>query len=414
MGDAAVAAAKAIGYVGAGTVEFIAETDPKHAGQFYFMEMNTRLQVEHPVTEMITGEDLVEWQLRVAHGERLPKLQDGLAIRGHALEARIYAEDPDKGFLPAVGRITHLGLPPVSRHVRVDTGVTAGDEISPYYDPMIAKLIVWDEDRPRALTRMRNALEAFHVTGLTTNIAFLQRLVACAAFASADLDTGLIERARAEIFAAPKPAAEAVLALATLAELARIDADSKAHAERSGDPYSPWGIHDGWRLNQDNHHVFVFEEGEQRHAVTVHYRRDGYELELAGGRRRLSGNVDGARVRAWLDDEALAATVAVSGSRFDVFRGGERHALVLHDPMLHEVDAEAHGGGLAAPMPGKVIAVLVAPGAKVEKGAPLVILEAMKMEHTIMAPAAGTVKEVLFQAGEQVTEGAELIAFEAA
>jgi 3-methylcrotonyl-CoA carboxylase alpha subunit len=414
MGDAAVAAAKAIGYVGAGTVEFIAETDPKHAGQFYFMEMNTRLQVEHPVTEMITGEDLVEWQLRVAHGERLPKLQDGLAMRGHALEARIYAEDPDKGFLPAVGRITHLGLPPASRHVRIDTGVTAGDEISPYYDPMIAKLIVWDEDRPSALTRMRNALEAFHVTGLTTNIAFLQRLVASAPFASAELDTGLIERARAEIFPAPKAASEAILALATLAELARIDADSKAHAEGSGDPYSPWGIHDGWRLNQDNHHVFVFEEGEHRHAVTVHYRRDGYELELVGGRRRLSGNVEGASVRAWLDEEALAATVVVSGSRFDVFRGGERHTLVLHDPMLHEVDAEAHGAGLAAPMPGKVIAVLVTPGAKVEKGAPLVILEAMKMEHTIMAPAAGTVKEILFQTGEQVTEGAELIAFEAA
>ncbi|MCU0896938.1 MAG: 3-methylcrotonyl-CoA carboxylase, partial [Burkholderiales bacterium] len=372
-----------------------------------------RLQVEHPVTEMITGEDLVEWQLRVAHGERLPKLQDGLALRGHALEARIYAEDPDKGFLPAVGRITHLAMPAQSRHVRVDTGVTAGDEISPWYDPMIAKLIVWDDDRPRALTRMRNALARFEVTGLTTNIEFLQRLVGSTPFAAADLDTGLIERARAELFPAPRPAPDAILALATLAELARIDADSKAHAERSGDPYSPWGIHDGWRLNQDNHHVFVFEEGEHRHAVTVHYRRDGYEVELPGGRRRLAGSVEGTAVRAWLDEEVLAATVVVSGNRFDVLRGAERHSLALHDPMLHEVDAEAHGGGLAAPMPGKVIAVLVSAGAKVEKGAPLVILEAMKMEHTIMAPAAGTVKEVLFQAGEQVTEGAELIAFEA-
>jgi 3-methylcrotonyl-CoA carboxylase alpha subunit len=414
MGDAAVAAAKAIGYVGAGTVEFIAETEANRAGQFYFMEMNTRLQVEHPVTEMITGEDLVEWQLRVAHGERLPKLQDGLAIHGHALEARIYAEDPDKGFLPAVGRITHLATPAPSQHVRIDTGVTAGDEISPWYDPMIAKLIVWDEDRPRALTRMRNALASFEVTGLTTNIEFLQRLVGSTPFTSADLDTGLIERARAELFPAPRPASDAILALATLAELARIDAESKAHAERSGDPYSPWGIHDGWRLNQDNHHVFVFEEGEHRHAVTVHYRRDGYEVELPGGRRRLAGGVEGTAVRAWLDKEVLAATVVVSGNRFDVLRGAERHSLALHDPMLHEVDAEAHVGGLAAPMPGKVIAVLVAPGAKVEKGAPLVILEAMKMEHTIMAPAAGTVKEVLFQAGEQVTEGAELIAFEAA
>ncbi|MCU0804562.1 MAG: acetyl/propionyl/methylcrotonyl-CoA carboxylase subunit alpha [Burkholderiales bacterium] len=388
MGDAAVAAAKAIGYVGAGTVEFIAETDPKRAGQFYFMEMNTRLQVEHPVTEMITGEDLVEWQLR------------------------IYAEDPDKGFLPAVGRITHLATPEPSRHVRIDTGVTTGDEISPWYDPMIAKLIVWDEDRPRALARMRNALASFEVTGLTTNIDFLQRLVGSTPFASADLDTGLIERTQDELFPAPRAASDAILALATLAELSRIDAESKAHAARSGDPYSPWGIHDGWRLNQDNHHVFVFEEREHRHAVTVHYRRDGYEVELPGGRRRLAGSVEGTAVRAWLDEEVLAATVVVNGNRFDVLRGAERHSLALHDPMLHEVDAEAHGGGLAAPMPGKVIAVLVSAGAKVEKGAPLVILEAMKMEHTIMAPAAGTVKEILFQAGEQVAEGAELIAFD--
>ncbi|MCX7892131.1 MAG: acetyl/propionyl/methylcrotonyl-CoA carboxylase subunit alpha [Burkholderiales bacterium] len=413
MGEAAVAAARAIGYVGAGTVEFIAETEARHAGAFYFMEMNTRLQVEHPVTEMITGEDLVEWQIRVARGERLPKLQDALAIRGHALEARIYAEDPAKGFLPAVGRITHLALPAESAHVRIDTGVAAGDEIGPWYDPMIAKLIVWDEDRPRALARMKNALAGFQVTGLATNIEFLQRLVACAPFAAADLDTGLIERARAELFPEPPPPSDAVLALATLAELGRIDAESRAHAARSGDPHSPWGLNDGWRLNQDNHHVFVFAEHGRQHAVTVHYRADGYEIELGGRRRRLSGHAAGGEVRAWLDDEALAATVVIAGPRIDVFRGAERHSLERHDPMLHEVEAGAHGGGLAAPMPGKVIAVLVAAGAKVEKGAPLVILEAMKMEHTIMAPAAGTVKEILFQAGEQVAEGAELIAFEA-
>ncbi len=196
MGGAAVAAAKAIGYVGAGTVEFIAD----QGGTFHFMEMNTRLQVEHPVTEMITGEDLVEWQLRVAWGEPLPKRQDELAIGGHALEARIYAEDPAKGFLPATGRIVHLGTPPASRHVRIDTGVAAGDEISPHYDPMIAKLVVWDHDRAAALARMRAALEAFQVVGVTTNVAFLGRLVASKAFAAADLDTGLIERSRDELF----------------------------------------------------------------------------------------------------------------------------------------------------------------------------------------------------------------------
>ena len=250
MGDAAVAAAKAIGYVGAGTVEFIAD----QSGTFHFMEMNTRLQVEHPVTEMITGEDLVEWQLRVAWGEPLPKRQEALRIGGHALEARIYAEDPAKGFLPATGRIVHLGLPPASRHVRIDTGVAAGDEISPHYDPMIAKLIVWDRDRPAALARMRAALEAFQVVGLTTNVAFLGRLVTSKAFAAADLDTGLIERSKSELFPPRAPASDEVLALATLAELLRHDREARSHAAASGDPWSPWGACDGWRLNQDNHH----------------------------------------------------------------------------------------------------------------------------------------------------------------
>src|SRR3990172_3406720 len=269
MGAAAVAAAKAIGYVGAGTVEFIAD----QSGTFHFMEMNTRLQVEHPVTEMITGEDLVEWQLRVARGEVLPKRQDELAIDGHALEARIYAEDPAKGFLPATGRIVHLATPPASRHVRVDTGVAAGDEISPHYDPMIAKLIVRDRDRGMALARMRDALEQFQVVGLATNVAFLTRLVASRAFGAADLDTALIERARDGLFPPPAPASDEVLAAATLSELLRHDRDTRSHAAASGDPWSPWGGCDGWRLSQDNHHVFVFREGERQGAGTAHYRQ---------------------------------------------------------------------------------------------------------------------------------------------
>jgi 3-methylcrotonyl-CoA carboxylase alpha subunit len=408
MGEAAVAAAKAIGYVGAGTVEFIA--DP--AGTFYFMEMNTRLQVEHPVTEMITGEDLVEWQLRVAAGEPLPKVQDELQLRGHAIEARIYAEDPDKGFLPAVGRITHLATPATDADVRIDTGVANGDEISPHYDPMIAKLIVWGEDRARALARMRAALEDFQVSGLATNVAFLRRLVASTPFAAADLDTGLIERARSELFPPALPVSSETLALAALAELADHEATARARALASNDSWSPWGRCDGWRLNQDNHHVLVFRDGDQEHAVTVHYRDRGYEIELDGTRLPLSGTVTGSAVRAWFGDVALAATVMRNGTRIEVFRGGERRTLELHDPMLHEVEAETHGGGVAAPMPGKVIAVLVSAGAKVAKGTPLVILEAMKMEHTLIAPAAGTVREILFVAGDQVSEGAELIAFE--
>jgi 3-methylcrotonyl-CoA carboxylase alpha subunit len=412
MGAAAVAAAQAIGYVGAGTVEFIAD----QAGTFHFMEMNTRLQVEHPVTEMITGEDLVEWQLRVAWGEPLPKRQDELALDGHAIEARVYAEDPAKGFLPATGRIAHFVPPAASRHVRVDTGVAAGDEISPHYDPMIAKLIVWDRDRPAALARMREALGAFEIVGLTTNVAFLSRLVRCAPFAAADLDTGLIERARDELFPPLAPAPDEVLALATAAELLRLGREARAHAVASGDPWSPWSECDGWRLNQDNHHVFVFKEGERQHAVTVHYRPDNrFEVELPRGRRMLTCESLGASgVRAWLDDESIAATVVRSGAAIDVFHAGERHSFALHDPWLAEVEAEAHGGGLAAPMPGKVIAVLVDAGAKVERGAPLLIMEAMKMEHTIMAPAAGAVKEILYAVGDQVAEGAELIRFDAA
>jgi 3-methylcrotonyl-CoA carboxylase alpha subunit len=416
MGAAAVAAAQAIGYVGAGTVEFIAQTEGTSAGTFHFMEMNTRLQVEHPVTEMITGEDLVEWQLRVAGGEALPKRQDELAFAGHALEARIYAEDPAKGFLPATGRIVHLATPPLSRHVRVDTGVAAGDEISPHYDPMIAKLIVWDRDRAAALARMREALERFQVVGLATNVAFLARLVAGRAFAAADLDTGLIERARDELFPPPAPASDEVLAVATLAELLRHDREARRHAAASGDPWSPWGICDGWRLNQDNHHALVFREGERQVAVTAHYRAAGrYEVELPGGRRMLRGEApDATAIRAWLDDESLEATVVRAGAVLDVFRGAERHTLELHDPWLAEVAGEVHGGGLAAPMPGKVIAVLVNAGATVERGAPLVIMEAMKMEHTITAPAAGTVQEILYAVGEQVAEGADLIRFDAA
>ena len=414
MGEAAVAAARAIGYVGAGTVEFIAEPGVgKAAGTFYFMEMNTRLQVEHPVTEMITGLDLVEWQLRVACGEPLPRSQDQLAISGHALEARIYAEDPARNFLPSTGRITHLAMPAESRHVRIDSGVRAGDTITPFYDPMIAKLIVWDADRAAALARMRAALEQFQVVGVTTNTEFLGRLVGCNAFASADLDTGLIERNRAELVPAPAIAGDEVLALAALAELLSIERRASERAAGSCDPYSPWGACDGWRLNQDNHHILVFRQGQHEQAVTAHYRPGRYELDLPGGRHALTGawQPDGS-LTAWLEDTVLQANVVQSGQMLDVFFRGTRYRLELHDPALHEIETEAHGGNLAAPMPGKIIAVLTKSGAVVDKGTPLIILEAMKMEHTIIAPGKGTVKEIHYKVGEQVAEGAQLLGFE--
>ncbi len=409
MGEAALDAARAIGYIGAGTVEFIVDA----AGTFHFMEMNTRLQVEHPVTEMITGQDLVEWQIRVAAGEPLPLAQEDLAIRGHAIEARIYAEDPDKGFLPSTGRLAHLAFGAESAHVRVDAGVRQGDEISSWYDPMIAKLVVWDADRPAALHRLRSALAGLQVVGPATNVAFLSRLASCRAFDGADLDTSLIDRSRAELFPPPRAAGAAELALAAAAELLANERSVSTAAHASSDRHSPWSLTDGWRLNQDSHHVFVFRDGERQAAVTVHYRSAGLEAEIGGRRHRLSvARLDGARVAAGLDETTYTGVVVAHGAERHVFHEGARHVLELHDPLLHEVEVETRGGGLAAPMPGKIIAVLVEQGATVERGAPLLILEAMKMEHTIMAPRAGRVAQIHYGVGEQVTEGSELLQFE--
>ena len=408
MGAAAVAAARAVNYVGAGTVEFIAEQD----GRFYFMEMNTRLQVEHPVTEMITGLDLVEWQLRVAAGEALPLRQADLKMHGHAIEARLYAEDPERDFLPQTGRLQHLRFPQASPQVRVDTGVTAGSTISPHYDPMIAKLIAWGEDRPAALTRLAAALAAVEIAGVRTNVAFLGRVVRGKAFASGELDTGLIERCREELFPAPQPATHEALAAAALAEmLAEADA-ARSRALGSTDPYSPWDSVDGWRLNQGSHHRFWFAEGGRRHEVTLEFREQDYGVHIDGKVYALAGErlADGA-LRLRLDGHMVQARAVRVARDWHVFTGGTSVALALEEELQVPED-ESAPGSLAAPMPGKVIAVLVKPGAKVEKGAPLLILEAMKMEHTISAPADGVVKAIHFAAGEQVPEGAELLTLE--
>jgi 3-methylcrotonyl-CoA carboxylase alpha subunit len=281
---------------------------------------------------------------------------------------------------------------------------------------MIAKLIVWDRDRPAALRRMQTALAAFEIAGLGTNVDFLQRLVGSRAFSTADLDTGLIERSRDELFPARGAVPDDVLALATAAELLRLCREAREAAIASADRWSPWASGDGWRLNQDNHHVLVFREGERQHAVTAHYRPgNAFEIELSGRRHALvCEEAAGGKVRAWLDGRLLAATCVRDGAAVTLFHGGARHTFELHDPWLAEIEAETHGGGLAAPMPGKVIAVLVEAGAQVERGAPLLIMEAMKMEHTIMAPAAGKVAEILYRVGDQVDEGAELLKFEPA
>ena len=411
MSKAAEAAAKAVGYVGAGTVEFLVD----RGGAFFFMEMNTRLQVEHPVTEMITGLDLVEWQIQVAAGEKLPLAQNDLRINGHAIEARVYAEDPRRDFLPASGRIVHLGLPAESENVRVDTGVRSGDEITVYYDPMIAKLIVQDRDRPAALERMRKALGEFEVAGPVTNLGFLYRLVQNRDFVGADFDTGLIERHRSELLAPSAPAGEEALTLATLTAWLHLDAGLRGEARRSGDPFSPWGVGDGWRANQDAVQLFVFQEGENRHAVTARRRGEGFELEFADGRRQVkSYRREARRLTVHLDDATVAGSVVRLDNRIEVFLPGRHHILEMHDPLRQELAVESSAGDLEAPMPGKIIAVLVEPGDRVEKDAPLLILEAMKMEHTIRAPARGRIAQILCRVGEQVGEGAELIEFEAA
>jgi len=409
MGEAAVAAARAVGYVGAGTVEFIANQD----GSFYFMEMNTRLQVEHPVTEMITGQDLVEWQLRVASGQPLPLAQNQLQIRGHALEARIYAEDANKGFLPSTGRLIRLTPPAESINVRVDTGVEEGDEITPYYDPMVAKLIVWDENRDAALARMRKALADYRVAGVTTNIDFLSRLVACPAFTGADLDTGLIERQKEFLFPAAQAVPRDALLVATVGELLWEQHVAKQAANSSGDPFSPWHARDGWRMNLSSARTISFRDGETLVDAHVRYQDDHWRITLHGETTQARGKkLDGDRFAVELDDRRLIASVVGVDGKRAVFLNGSTYSLLRDDP-LHRVDAgDSHGGGLTAPMPGKVVALLAQAGQKVEKGTPLLILEAMKMEHTITAPATGTIKAFCYAAGEQVSDGAALVEFE--
>ena len=411
MGRAAVEAAQAVGYVGAGTVEFIAHP----GGAFYFMEMNTRLQVEHPVTEMITGLDLVEWQLRVAAGEPLPKTQEQLAISGHAIEARIYAEDPERGFLPSTGRLVHLAPPPESASVRVDTGVEEGDAITPFYDPMIAKLIVHASDRAGALVRMREALARYRIVGVANNVEFLGRLIATPSFASADLDTALIEREHDRLFPAAALPADDVWLLAALAEVERDAARARNAAAGAADAASPWRALDGWRLNGSALRRLGFRHAETMREVDAAALPDGrWQLSLDGS-TVIASAVPGRHgtMAATLGERRFAASVVAHGERRHVFVDGRSYALASVDLLgVTGAEHDEEGTGLLAPMPGKVIALIARPGAAVDKGAPLLVLEAMKMEHTISAPRAGTVKGFRYAPGDQVSEGAELVDFE--
>jgi 3-methylcrotonyl-CoA carboxylase alpha subunit len=415
MGAAAVSAARAVQYVGAGTVEFIVEQRADGSMDFFFMEMNTRLQVEHPVTEAITGLDLVEWQLRVAAGEPLPLAQDALAISGHAIEARICAEAPDNNFLPATGTLQVFALPEHTRFarashaVRVDSGVRQGDTISPFYDSMVAKLIVHGATRAEALARLDAALAATHIVGLATNVQFLRHVVASPSFAQAQLDTALIPREAARLFnqdTVGLPLAAAALVASTLAA----EQDAAAVPDASG-WIDPWGQRDGWRLQGAGARSFTLHfHGEPHTVVLTRNRAGGLQLEVQGAVAALHFQ----RTSSGALDVVVGAQRAVA----QVYRQGEVHYVftALGATEIAAVDLLAHAGGtyaeagrLTAPMPGKVVSFAVRPGDVVAKGQALAVMEAMKMEHTIAAPADGTVAELLFAPGDQVAEGAELL-----
>jgi len=376
MGEAAIKAAQAINYQGAGTVEFLLDAQ----GQFYFMEMNTRLQVEHPVTEMISGQDLVEWQLRVASGEPLPCSQEQLQINGHAFEARIYAEDPENDFLPATGRLNILRPPLENANVRVDTGVVEGDEVSIYYDPMIAKLVVWDLDRDRALQRLTEALSNYRIDGLTTNIGFLYNLATSQAFKNGDVDTGFIEEHHQEIFRLRHTDTDygAPLAAAAINNLRQQQA--QARAQRSGEPNSPWHLVNHWGLPP-------------------------WQLQLRLQNKELSLSPDS-------QTDLTGTKLVVTESGFDLFTAKGFFQGSEIGPDLGLDSEEGAASSLRAPMNGTLVSTMVEVGAKVHKGDTLLVMEAMKMEHSIEAPSDGLVTEFYYQAGDLVDGGAELLSFE--
>ncbi len=402
MSKAACDAARAVGYVSAGTVEFIADQQ----GNFHFMEMNTRLQVEHPVTEMITGLDLVEWQLRIAAGAPLPLREKDFRIQGHALEARIYAENPANQFLPSTGKLIHFRQPSASEHVRVDAGVEQGDEITAYYDPMIAKLIVWDRSRAAALRRMSAALAEFQIVGVRSNVEFLQRLVASPSFVQARLDTALIEREKVFLGEKSDTDADKDCLLASLAHLLRPLTQPVAQAT------SPWALADGWRPGGTLRRTLRFQQGDLILSTEAEYLRKGFRLRCGSTELLAAGSyhTDGS-LFATLDGVQLKATVVIADDEYHVFQDGRRWIGKWLDPLASNDGSSEDVSSLLAPLPGIVTSVLVQPGDVVKKGTPLLTMEAMKMEYSIEAPSDGSIEALHFEVGEQVPEGAQLLAF---
>jgi 3-methylcrotonyl-CoA carboxylase alpha subunit len=414
MGAAAVQAGHAIDYQNAGTVEFIVGQD----GNFYFMEINTRLQVEHPVTEYVTGLDLVEWQLRVAAGESLPKAQHEIAQRGHAIEVRLYAEDPEAGFLPGSGKLTRLRLPAADAHTRIDGGVIEGDTVTIFYDPMIAKLIVWDEDRPRALARLRNALAQCSIDGPKSNVAFLERLIRHPSVVDATIDTGTLDRDLDAFM--PKPAGEACARNARIAAAVALllieEAQTRASAAISSDPGSPWAVADGWRLGHAGHRRLVLDDGNERFTLIAHGTTGDYRFEDADGTVEVQGarlsdgmlfarfNGEGRRLHVDADNASDAF------ARADVHDGERRWRFArvpAYQPASEQADAASDR--TRAPMPGRIVLIKTQVGDHVEQGQELLVMEAMKMELALKAPCSGIVAEIRAAIGDFVEADAALI-----
>ncbi len=388
MGEAAVKAAQAIGYVGAGTVEFLLD----ERGDFFFMEMNTRLQVEHPVTEAITGLDLVAWQIRVARGEPLPITQQQVPLNGHAIEVRLYAEDPDHDFLPATGTLALYREAGSGDGRRIDSGVAEGDSVSPFYDPMLGKLIAWGENREQARLRLLAMLDDTLVGGVKTNLAFLRRILAHPAFAACELDTGFIPRHQQQLLPAPVELPDTFWQLAADAW-----AQSETPLERDDDPHSPWAARSGWRSG-----------GAAE--IELHLSCQGENRKVRASNRAC---LQGEKLLAEIDGTRQRLRAIRRGDTLYLQWHGELHALTRFDPIAAAEASHVQHGGLSAPMNGSIVRVLVEPGQAVEAGTALVVLEAMKMEHSIRAPEAGTVKALYCREGEMVSEGAVLVEFEA-
>ncbi|WP_091685378.1 biotin carboxylase N-terminal domain-containing protein [Methylocapsa palsarum] len=423
MGEAAVAAAKAVGYVGAGTIEFLVPADAG-AGEFYFLEMNTRLQVEHTVTEFITGLDLVEWQLRVAAGGLLPLEQARISCAGHAIEARLYAEDPEREFLPQAARLERLDFPAPAPDIRVDAGFRAGDEIPIFYDPLIAKIIAFGPDRAAAIARLRGSLDEIRIAGPAANLDFLRAIVSHEEFANAAADTSFIARNQHQLLAARPPAANEILAIAVIGLLAQRVAE--AQAGDGADRWSPWRNANGWRLNEDAEEKLVLkerarEDSSSSRTVVATFLRDGWRLATQDGAvYAASGDLaaDGA-LTVNLDGRRRAAVWMRSGSEIRVFVKGEsarRFNLIDPARAMERPDTNSKGQAakLVSPLPGRIAAILVEPGAKVELNQPVLILEAMKMEHALCALGSGIVRAFQFKIGDQVAEGVELVTIEPA